>query len=823
MYQGKEIVIEFWGIDEKNPIEFDPHIFRVTVKEYIEMMGQKREFWKERHPEVIFLQLSMADLDRSFKERIRFEEILKASLVEVGLKIAKLPEEVIQSRLKEHVISHMTKLFVQFIQRAKQNCWSVEETKIKVLSFRTSSPKEKAFLQLGCQVYQAYEEAKNSDEWVDFYDLLSLSIQKIEKEQGNCWVSLGYNNPKERVSLNDLQWLLIDEYQDFSLLFFRLIESIRKYNPQMKLLCVGDDWQAINGFAGSDLRFFADFDSFFPGSGKGYLQYNHRSLHKIVELGNALMSPEQPGGKASPGHPSAAAGRSCRWCRRRALLGRAGARLRRVRPRGRGRLLGRSGPRASSAWSRRATSCACRRRSPTSRRASPGAARAARRLPARDPLPGDARTDAALGRERAPLDLSATNERCSPSRAAPLPTWARRRAWSSAAAPGAPRRLPLVGRGDERLDLRIVAVDALDRSFWPFPDHPVEVDESARPPGPGDRAGRPTRPSTRRSRRSAAASRALGSPPSRRWSTCRCAATAAGPRSASISRRISTASRDRRRGHLSRRHPPGDGADAGRRRSWLRLQVTDLALSTLEEPGAHGLRRDLAGDRASARGRRGHGRGRVRRGGTDLAGRRSSTAPPTRAAATWAAPGVKMPCDGRSSGSSSTPATTRSSSTRSVPRRLRGQPLEGVRRELAAVDPGGARRARRAAAGPGAPLRRAAGLPPGGAGPPQGLPAPALPGAPRGARRSRVPVVEGPGDLVWRYPVTLADNGSFYWKFDEKDLPTGTYRAHFEFPDERTRALGTASFRKEAYRLPQFEVRLAGPERAPLDRRSTSV
>ena len=79
-------------------------------------------------------------------------------------------------------------------------------------------------------------------------------------------------------------------------------------------------------------------------------------------------------------------------------------------------------------------------------------------------------------------------------------------------------------------------------------------------------------------------------------------------------------------------------------------------------------------------------------------------------------------------------------------------------------------------------------------------------------------VVEGPGDLVWRYRVTPNELGSVYWKFDEADLPTGTYRARFEPLDDGEPIAGAVAFRKEAYRLPRFEVRLDAPERAPLDR-----
>ena len=81
----------------------------------------------------------------------------------------------------------------------------------------------------------------------------------------------------------------IDEYQDFSELFHRLMEAIRKQNPQARFFCVGDDWQAINGFAGSDLRFFQDFTHDFPDSRKLHLTTNYRSGKSIVNVGNALM------------------------------------------------------------------------------------------------------------------------------------------------------------------------------------------------------------------------------------------------------------------------------------------------------------------------------------------------------------------------------------------------------------------------------------------------------------------------------------------------------------------------------------------------------
>lgn len=83
--------------------------------------------------------------------------------------------------------------------------------------------------------------------------------------------------------------MFIDEYQDFSDLFLKLIEAIRAQNNRIEFFCVGDDWQAINGFAGSNLQFYENFQQYFSPSCELYIATNYRSSKEIVELGNALM------------------------------------------------------------------------------------------------------------------------------------------------------------------------------------------------------------------------------------------------------------------------------------------------------------------------------------------------------------------------------------------------------------------------------------------------------------------------------------------------------------------------------------------------------
>jgi len=96
---------------------------------------------------------------------------------------------------------------------------------------------------------------------------------------------------------DNIKYILIDEYQDFSNLFYDLINTIRTKNPSISFFCVGDDWQAINGFAGSDLEFFDNFEKYFPGGRKISLLTNYRSYTRIVECSNLLMADQGEGGK----------------------------------------------------------------------------------------------------------------------------------------------------------------------------------------------------------------------------------------------------------------------------------------------------------------------------------------------------------------------------------------------------------------------------------------------------------------------------------------------------------------------------------------------
>lgn len=77
-------------------------------------------------------------------------------------------------------------------------------------------------------------------------------------------------------------------------------------------------------------------------------------------------------------------------------------------------------------------------------------------------------------------------------------------------------------------------------------------------------------------------------------------------------------------------------------------------------------------------------------------------------------------------------------------------------------------------------------------------------------------LINGPGDRQWTFPLELDDVGNFYQLFDEKDLPSGQYSVYVDVPSKGWQ--GYAGFKKEAYRIPLFEVDLDSPDRVALDK-----
>ena len=235
---------------------------------------------------------------KEFRDRENFENWFKEELKKYWLYLEKLSEHQILLKFKtkrDFIIEKFTKMIVSFISKLKQNEETIESLKKKLeqLSYKFWEKRIKKidlFLELAWTIYDEYERRKKKENKKDFYDILSEAIKIIDKKNWEVYFTITDGYKKRKVYLKKIRYLLIDEYQDFNLLFHKLVNIIRKYNPDVSILAVWDDWQLINSFMWSNIKFINNFRNFYKWAKEFYLQTTYRLPERIVDLSNSIMS-----------------------------------------------------------------------------------------------------------------------------------------------------------------------------------------------------------------------------------------------------------------------------------------------------------------------------------------------------------------------------------------------------------------------------------------------------------------------------------------------------------------------------------------------------
>ena len=126
------------------------------------------------------------------------------------------------------------------------------------------------------RVYTTYEQRKDRDGWVDFEDLLELTIRLFDADGG------ALEQVRDRY-----QSFTVDEYQDVNLLQQTLLD--RWLGERDELCAVGDDYQSIYAFTGASPEYLLAMPQRFPGATVVRLEDNYRSTPEILGFANRLV------------------------------------------------------------------------------------------------------------------------------------------------------------------------------------------------------------------------------------------------------------------------------------------------------------------------------------------------------------------------------------------------------------------------------------------------------------------------------------------------------------------------------------------------------
>src|SRR6202012_3697674 len=87
----------------------------------------------------------------------------------------------------------------------------------------------------------------------------------------------------------NFSYVIIDEFQDISIGRYQLVKAIKERNPFCKLFCVGDDWQSIYRFSGSDIALFKNFETFFGYTVKSRIETTYRFRNPLIGLSSDFI------------------------------------------------------------------------------------------------------------------------------------------------------------------------------------------------------------------------------------------------------------------------------------------------------------------------------------------------------------------------------------------------------------------------------------------------------------------------------------------------------------------------------------------------------
>lgn len=121
------------------------------------------------------------------------------------------------------------------------------------------------FLEIVSPIFSGYQKKLQSTNQIDFSDMIHRATDAVNR--GSFFLRYRY--------------IVVDEFQDISVGRFQLIQAIRK-RCNAKVVCVGDDWQSIFRFAGSDIGLFTNFETYFGYSAILKIEKTYRNSQELV-------------------------------------------------------------------------------------------------------------------------------------------------------------------------------------------------------------------------------------------------------------------------------------------------------------------------------------------------------------------------------------------------------------------------------------------------------------------------------------------------------------------------------------------------------------
>ena len=261
IYQGERIFyLEHFGINKNGYNKLFGYIDSLKYKYQI---NNKRKIHKLNNTTLIETYSGPDLLDNLKEQLIKHHIILNP----------RNPKEIYSKLVDTSKDIYYTRFIIfclNFIQGFKVKGYNKSDFgKLKAIY---QDERTNMFLNFIENVYDYYQEQLKINHYIDFEDMINEAYEKLDN------IKLNY------------KYVIIDEYQDISQQRFNLAKKISEVSDS-KIIAVGDDFQSIFAFAGSDISLFTEFSNLMGYASLLKITHTYRNSQQLINVaGNFVMS-----------------------------------------------------------------------------------------------------------------------------------------------------------------------------------------------------------------------------------------------------------------------------------------------------------------------------------------------------------------------------------------------------------------------------------------------------------------------------------------------------------------------------------------------------
>ena len=210
------------------------------------------------------------------------ESKLREQLGRYGVPVNELSDDELYGKLVKRSKSlekSVYKLILSFITLMKANEKTVDgllseipETQLQDISAANNHRNRTILTDIIKPFYEEYEETLHRSYQIDFTDAI---IQATELCRKGLW--------------RQYEYILVDEFQDISIDRYKFLQALRRESAKTKLFCVGDDWQSIFRFAGSDMSLVYEFEKYFGYTEQCKIETTYRFHQPLIDMSSEFI------------------------------------------------------------------------------------------------------------------------------------------------------------------------------------------------------------------------------------------------------------------------------------------------------------------------------------------------------------------------------------------------------------------------------------------------------------------------------------------------------------------------------------------------------